>query len=258
MQPYLFSIASIPIPSFALFAGFGVLLAFAVAIILAGKNNLDVIEIISYGLFFTAAAWIGSIVYKLIFTFVKDPGGLFSGRFELGTLIRNSGTSIIGALIGAVLFSVIYLRKISLPFWTTLDITFTGIPLAQAFGRIGCFLGGCCYGRPTDLPWGVTLPGHAHAVHPTQLYEAVLNLGNFFILLTLFGRKSFNGRVFSQYLINYSVIRFFVEYWRGDDYRGFVWWGGSPWTSLSIPQAISLLGLTAGLLLWHSRRKKDR
>jgi len=233
----------------------GALLAFSLAICLSRKKKLDAVEFISYGIFLIVAFWLGSIIYKLVFGIIEDPGDFFAGPFRLKTLVIENGTSVVGGILGAILFSVIYLRKVSLPFWQTTDIAFMVIPLGQAIGRIGCFLAGCCYGRPTTLFWGVKFPRHLSPVHPTQLYEAALNFLNFVFLLRLHKKKKFEGQIFAFYLMYYSIIRFVVEYWRGDEYRGFLFIGSSPWTSLSIPQFMSIIGFGAGFIIWHYRRR---
>lgn len=256
MYPELFRIGSRSIPSFYIAVFVGALLAFLLAIYLSRKRKLDQIEFISYGIFLIISFWLGSIIYKLVLKTIQDPVGFLEGLFHLKTLVIESGTSVVGGILGAGLFSLIYLRRVELPFWPTLDIAFTVIPLGQAVGRVGCFLAGCCYGRPTDLFWGVKFPGHPSPVHPTQLYESGLNFLNFVFLIRLLKRQKFGGQNIAFYLMNYSIIRFVVEYWRGDDYRGFLITGSTPWASLSIPQFMCLIGFAAGFLIWLYRRRQ--
>ncbi len=256
MQPELFKIGSYVIPSFTAAVVAAALLALAVGLHLARKRGIDRLEILSYAIFFSLSFWLGSVLYRLFLTSLSSPDTIADNLFHLRTLIERSGTSVLGGILGAALFSWVYLKRVGLPFWGTLDIAFTAIPLAQSVGRIGCFLGGCCYGRPTDLPWGVMFPGHDHAVHPTQLYESALNLLNFVILYAVYRKKRFEGQVFALYFINYALIRFLIEFWRGDTFRGFVFRGSSPWTSLSIPQLVSLAGLAFGIVLYLRLKKQ--
>ncbi|MDH5203492.1 MAG: prolipoprotein diacylglyceryl transferase, partial [Nitrospirota bacterium] len=124
----------------------------------------------------------------------------------------------------------------------------------------GCFSAGCCYGKPVEgLPWAVTftdpesLARLGIPLHPTQLYESLGEFINFFILITLRRYKSFNGQLFFTYLLLYSVLRFIVEFFRGDVDRGLIA------SSISIPQGISILlflGAVVGLLVLKRKGSK--
>jgi phosphatidylglycerol:prolipoprotein diacylglycerol transferase len=258
VQPELLKFGTFVIPGFMAMVAIGAMLALGIGFHLARQRGLDRMELLSYSIFMALSFWLGAVLYRLFFTFLQSPQAVIENLFHLRVLIEKSGTSVVGGILGAALFSWLYLKRVGLPLWGTLDITFTAIPLAQAVGRIGCFLGGCCYGRPTDMFWGVTFPGHSHAVHPTQLYESFLNLLNFVVLLIVYRKRKFEGQVFSLYLINYALIRIVVEFWRGDTHRGFVIRGASPWTSLSIPQMMCLVILSLGVLVYLRRRKKSQ
>jgi phosphatidylglycerol:prolipoprotein diacylglycerol transferase len=135
--------------------------------------------------------------------------------------------------------------------------------LGHGIGRIGCFCAGCCYGLPTTLPWGVKFPflggrDHPYArvfVHPTQIYEAVLDLANFVVLLFLWRKRKFPGQVFSLYLINYGVIRFFLEYLRNDGGRGHLIRGAAPIASFTLPQLLSVIMVVAGIFVWRAKKR---
>ena len=117
---------------------------------------------------------------------------------------------------------MIYMRWKKLPLWKIADVLAPSIALGSVFGRIGCLLNGCCYGRACDLPWAISFPGGqslhqpATPVHPTEIYDALLNLALYFFLAWLFRRKKFDGQIFATYLICYASSRSFVEYFRGD------------------------------------------
>ena len=116
---------------------------------------------------------------------------------------------------------------------------------------MGCFAAGCCYGKPTDLPWGVTFTNSYSgslvgvpleiALHPTQLYSALGNLLLFTGLIWFYRRKRFDGQVFWLYALSYGVFRFIVEFWRGDP-RGTVFGG-----ALSTSQFVALIMITVAL-----------
>ena len=106
-------------------------------------------------------------------------------------------------------------------------MTVPGLAIAQGFGRIGCFLAGCCYGAKTDLPIGVVFPVNSLApagihLHPTQIYSSIFDfiLGIFLLYYSKKQRK--DGKILGMYLMVYSVGRFLVEFLRNDP-RGNVW-----------------------------------
>jgi len=155
------------------------------------------------------------------------------------------------------------MKHYKLPWWKTADACAPGIALGNFFGRQGCFAAGCCWGKPTTLPWGVQfsqlgheitgVPIHAH-LHPTQLYESFSMLAVFFFLLWLHKRKRFSGQVILSYALLYSIIRFLIELVR-DDPRGDIL-GLTTLTGLSTSQIISIvIGITAIALLIARRRR---
>jgi phosphatidylglycerol---prolipoprotein diacylglyceryl transferase len=179
----------------------------------------------------------------------------FAGR-PVGEIfaIWKGGLVFYGGLIGATAAGILYAWLKKLPLWKLADVVAPSIALGYVFGRIGCLLNGCCYGRACSLPWAIRFPeGHethpvgqaATPVHPTELYESLLNLGLFLGLAWLFRRKKFDGQVFGTYLVCYAVLRSFVETFRGDYPVHYL--GG--WATPA--QLVSLGILTAGVaLLW--------
>jgi phosphatidylglycerol:prolipoprotein diacylglycerol transferase len=140
-------------------------------------------------------------------------------------MIQHGGLVFYGGLIGACISSLIYLYWKKLPVWKIADIMAPSIALGSVFGRIGCLLNGCCYGRACSLPWAITFPpGHeTHPVgmpgipvHPTEIYDGLLNLILYAGLAWMFRHKKFDGQIFALYLIGYAVCRFIVEFFRGD------------------------------------------
>ncbi len=185
---------------------------------------------------------------------------------ELLSLARSGGVFQGGLLFGVV-FALWFFRRKKIPTWPTADIVVPALALGHGFGRIGCFFAGCCYGRACELPWAVTFHDeYAHdltgipigtALHPVQLYEALLNFLNFAVLYFALKRKTFPGQVFGLYIINYSVIRFFTEYFRGDHSdKAFLLQGSSPLLSLTMPQGFCILGGIAGITLLSILKKR--
>jgi phosphatidylglycerol:prolipoprotein diacylglycerol transferase len=168
-------------------------------------------------------------------------------------MIQRGGLVYYGGLIGACLAGIIYARWKKLPLWQMSDILAPSIALGYVFGRIGCLMNGCCYGRACNLPWAIQFPaGHPtypDRVHPTEIYESVLSLGLFFFLAWLFKRRKFNGQVFASYLVTYALLRSFVEMFRGDYPQRYV--GGLLTPAHLISVAILLVGIA---LFWFLPR----
>src|SRR5687767_7557929 len=220
-----------------------------------GKSRgLDANRVLDLGIYIIIAALIGAKLLLLIVDFDqfrRDPS-------EIWTLARSGGV-FYGGLILAVLVAFWYIAKHRLPFWTTCDVFAPGIALGHVTGRLGCLAAGCCYGRATDLPWGITFTNPLAAanvgtplgvsLHPTQIYEAgaeLLILG--VLLLTERRGRPFPGRTFWGYMFLYAVSRYIIENYRGDP-RGTVF--GIFSTSQFI--SVVLAPLSLAMLIWLSR-----
>jgi len=152
-------------------------------------------------------------------TLMKDP--LFpSAPWTEVFMVQRGGLVFYGGLIGATVSGMIYSRRKKIPLWKLGDILAPSIALGYVFGRIGCLLNGCCYGRVCDLPWAIHFPPehetYPNGVHPTQIYDSLLNLILYLALAWQFRRKKFDGQIFALYLMCYAVTRSIVETFRGD------------------------------------------
>ena len=168
--------------------------------------------------------------------------------------IYHGGIVFYGGLIGASLACVIYTQYRKLPLWRVADVLAPSIALGSVWGRFGCLMNGCCYGRPTDLPWAIHFPTDhptlGGPVHPTEIYDSLLNLVLYLILAWLFRRKKFDGQVFGCFLIGYAAFRSFVEQFRGD-YGPAHYLAGLLTPAQVVSIGIALAGVL--LLLWRSR-----
>jgi phosphatidylglycerol:prolipoprotein diacylglycerol transferase len=212
---------------------YGVLLAAAyllglqLALKRAKARNLDSTRVMDLGIYIIISALVGAKLLLLVTdfqTFKSNPG-------ELLNLLREGGV-FYGGLIVAVVVALWYIRRVGLPLWTTCDVFAPGIALGHVVGRFGCFFAGCCFGKPTSVPWAITFTDPFAAanvgtplnvpLHPTQLYEAGANFVILVFLLATeqFGRK-FAGRTFWLYMLLYAVSRYVIEFYRGDE-RGNV------------------------------------
>jgi phosphatidylglycerol:prolipoprotein diacylglycerol transferase len=168
-------------------------------------------------------------------------------------MVQHGGLVYYGGLIGASLACILYSAWKKLPLWRLADILAPSIALGYFFGRWGCLMNGCCYGRPTTMPWGIRFPvGHEtypNFVHPTEIYDSLLNLGLYVFLAWLYRRKKFDGQVFAIYLICYAVTRSFVEFYRGDYTPEHYLFGLTP--AQMVSGGTIIVGL---LLLWKLPR----
>lgn len=203
----------------------------------------------------------GVIGSKLLYWIVEIKKIIADPKFMLNTL--TSGFVIYGGLIGGVLAPFVYVTCIKKDtFMDKFDIAVASVALAQAFGRVGCFLAGCCYGKPIpDGAWysfiGVTFPETAFTeapagvlLIPTQLISSGLNLLNFIFLTLYASHERFRGETSCLYIVFYAVGRFFIEYLRGDAARGTV-------GALSTSQFISIIIFVFGVVLWLFLLKKN-
>src|SRR6476620_11231730 len=198
---------------------YGVLLAAAylcglkLAMVRAKARGLDANRVLDLGIYIIISALIGA---KLLLLFT-DVEMFYENPRELLTLARSGGV-FYGGLILAVVVALIYIRRIGLPLWTTTDVFAPGIAIGHVVGRFGCFFAGCCYGRPTTLPWAITFTSPFAAanvgtplnipLHPTQLYEAGAELLILVILLATESRgRRFAGRTFWLYMLMYAISR---------------------------------------------------
>ncbi len=165
------------------------------------------------------------------------------GDCLLALKIWRGGLTYYGGFIFAAAFGMFYIKRHDLPRWKVVDLAGLGLPLGLFWGRMGCFLNGCCFGKATDGALGLVFPrGGAllpHPVHPTQLYSALINLVIFFIcFFVIRPRKRFDGAVFWWFVILYTVSRSALELLRDDD-RGVIWGWLSTSQLISIPLIVA-------------------
>jgi phosphatidylglycerol:prolipoprotein diacylglycerol transferase len=264
MFPILIKIGPLTIHSYGFMMALGVGLG-VWFIYVQGKNQgLNAVKLLDATFYILIISLIGAKLTLLAGNFsyyVKNPRELL--------WIARTGGVFQGGLVFGFIFALWYLHKQRIPTWKVADIAGAALALGHGFGRIGCFLAGCCYGRECSLPWRATFHSEYanrltgiplnNPLHPVQLYESALNFLNFFILFLVLRKKTFDGQVFSLYVVNYSIIRFFTEFFRGDHPdKAFLFKGPSPLLSLSYPQLFCILGLAAGLLLIRIFKKRQR
>src|SRR5690606_8880439 len=200
------------------------------------------------------APWIiiGAVVGARVLYVISYWDEQFAGKPISAVFNMRTGLVFYGGLIGSSLGTILYCWKNKIHLSRMADVMAPSIALGHAFGRVGCFMTGCCYGKPCDLPWAVHFPEDHYTkgigVHPTQLYESALNLMFYAGLAWIYRRRKFDGQVFAIYLIGYAVIRTVTEMFRGDYTQYYL--GG-----IATPgQTVSIIILAAGLALWWKQR----
>lgn len=255
MHPELFSFGPVTLYSYGVLLAASYLLGLQLARRRAAARGLDPGRILDLGIYIIIAALVGAKLLLFIVdfdTFHQSPGEMLS--------LARAGGVFYGGLLAAVGVAFWYMWRHDLPFWTTCDVFAPGIALGHVTGRLGCLAAGCCYGKPTDVPWAIifTDPKALANVgtplniplHPTQIYEAGAELLILGLLLFIEGRRKGGrpGQTFWLYMLLYAITRFIIEFYRGDP-RGMV-------GMFSTSQFISLvLGpLSLAMLFWVSRR----
>lgn len=254
MYPRLIELGPITLHTYGVLLASAYLVSIGVAARLAASEKISSKRVWDLGFIIILSAIAGAkllLVLTDLEGYVSQPSRFLSFEFW------QAGGVYYGGFLGAIAGTAIYIRRSpDLQFWKVADAAAPAVALGQSIGRLGCFAAGCDYGKPADLPWAVTFTSeYAHRfigvpinvpLHPAQLYES---FAAFLIFLLLFwfyrARRAFTGQVFALYLVFYGMARFFLEFYRGDADRGFVFGG-----ALSTSQFISLLIVPAGVALY--------
>ncbi|HAS89051.1 MAG TPA: prolipoprotein diacylglyceryl transferase [Desulfovibrio sp.] len=250
MNPILFNIGSINVYAYSVYLTAGCLLGMGWAMRAARLWELDyklapITGIISVGC--------GVIGARAVYVSLYPQE--FAGNLLKIFYVWEGGLVFSGAIIFGSLAGLLYLRSKQQPILDWLDCFAPGIALGQTVGRIGCFFAGCCYGKPTDLPWGVTfrntdsLAPLFQSLHPTQLYHSLAGLVTFLILLIAGNHIQTEGRITGLFLILFSAFRFIIEFFRAD-YRGEL-------GPLSMTQCITLVFFAIGIYLLSIYKKRS-
>lgn len=232
MKIDLFTIGKLTVHGYGLMIGIGILCCVFMAYYRAPKKGLVADAIMDLAIYGVIAGFIGA---KLLFIIVEFKEFLQNPLQLLG----SNGFVVYGGIIAGVIAAIFYCRKKGYHFMEYFDLAAPSIAMAQGFGRIGCFLAGCCYGRPTESFLGVVFPENSMApsgikLLPTQLFSSA---GDFLIMavLLLYSRKAKKpGDVGILYMFLYGIGRFCIEFLRIDDRGGIGIFSTSQWISIGI------------------------
>ncbi len=252
MHPLLFEIFGLKIYSYGVLVALAFLAGFALIGYRAKQAGERVDDYLEAIVWFIIAGIGGARLFYFIWfpeVFLKDP---------IGSMFSQGGLVWYGGLIGAFAAMWIYARIKKIRLFRFGDIVAPAAAMGLAIGRIGCLLAGCCYGAPCDLPWAIQYPHshetHGFPVHPAPLYETVLMLLAMGILLKMDAKKPFEGFTTWWFFIFAGIVRFSLEFIRGDK---LIW---SQNFQLSASQWVSVFGILLGtvMLLWLSSRNKTK
>lgn len=243
MYPTLFTIFGKDVPTYGICIMVGIILCILTLYFLIKKNDMPVSVFDTYltaGLVAICIGFFFALLYQSVYNCQQ------TGRFEWG------GMTFMGGLIGGVVVFVAYLflfiknKKTKQAFWDIADFAVPCIFIAHAFGRIGCYFAGCCYGAVTENEfWGVVFPMDAATGtlrYPTQIFEAAFLFVMFVITALIALNRKKRGYLLSVYLLSYGVWRFFIEYLRGDNRGGVVG------AALSPSQIQSIVFVVVGII----------
>lgn len=246
MKNDLFSIGPVTVHGYGLMIGIGVLCCIYMGMYRAKRNDMKEDTILDIAIIGLTAGFLGA---KLLFLIVEWKALLADPLSVIG----SEGFVVYGGIIAGVISAIVYCRRKGLVFLEYFDLLSPSIALAQGFGRIGCFLAGCCYGRETDSFLGVVFPEGSFApagvkLLPTQLFSSAGDFAIMFILLWHYKRRKRIGDTGFLYMLLYGIGRFLIEFLRNDN-RGGV-------GMLSTSQFISVFIVAAAVALLLFNRKK--
>lgn len=259
MLPTIY-IFSIEVNTYGICSAIGILLMGLVACLLSKKRDIPFEETLIGTIFSLIGALIGAhLLFGITNTkyIINTFSDFINSKSDFSQLLNDlalcfGGMVFYGGLLGAFAFGAIYCKIRKLNIGDFSDCFAPAVPLFHVFGRIGCFLSGCCYGIESDFGFTATdsIVESCNNVNrfPVQLLESSLNLIIFFILLILFRKGILKRALIFMYLLLYSVVRFFDEFLRADTYRGI-------WLGLSTSQWISLVLFVISLIILIKYRK---
>jgi len=243
LYPVLLQFGPFTVTSYGFMVALGIA-AGLVVVLRAGKHRgMDTDTLLDLALYMIVAGVIGSRAAYVFLEWEKygtEPWAMLR--------VWDGGLSFFGALALCLVVVIWFTRRRDLRLTRVGDLLALGVAVGYPFGRIGCFLNGCCYGLPTDHVFGVTFPFDEVVRHPTQLYSAGAGVLIFLLLWILSRKKSFDGFLMWVFLILYGVYRFVIDFWRVSPPAGI--------DALTVGQLVSLAVVTvSGLALYFTWRR---
>jgi phosphatidylglycerol---prolipoprotein diacylglyceryl transferase len=252
MLPILFRLGPLTIYTYGVLVAVGVIGALLYARRQAPRAGLNPERVWNLGIYMMLVALILAKIWLVVTAwdyYKANPREIFS----IQTI--QSGGTFYGGIIGAIVTIVLYTYFQKMPLLPVLDTFAAAVPLGHAIGRLGCFAAGCCFGKPTALPWGVRFTNQSAEqlagtplgipLHPTQLYEAAAEFFSFLLLVWMGRRQRFAGQIIGAYFMLYGLERGVIEFFRGDPGRTMMFHD-----TVSLMQIVSFLLVLAGAFFW--------
>lgn len=216
MFPTLLKIGPLGLHSYGLMLALAFILGIWLVQRKAAGLGITKDQVADLGLLILAAAIAGSRIF-----YVATHWSDYRSVPLTALAVWDGGLTFYGGVMAALPASYLYVRAKKLPYWRLADLAAPAFALGLGLGRIGCFLSGCCFGKPSDLPWALRFPPHSFAgyvfdcpLHPTQLYESLFGFACFGLLIWLSRRKHFPGFLMCLFIGLYGAWRLVIDLWR--------------------------------------------
>jgi len=267
VHPNLFKIGPLEIHSYGLMLAISFLLGILLAMYRAKRQNIEPDRIMDISVVIVISAILGSRFLYVIFHLEEFRGHWLDmiNPFQSSGQIGIAGLTMLGGLLAALLFSLLYMKWKKLPILKITDILAPSMGLGIFLTRIGCFLNGCCYGTPTQSACGIIFPSSGAAgyhftnvpIHPAQLYAAFYGLVILLALLFIERWKKFDGFLLYCFLGLYGLSRLIVDFYRYYEESMVIFRLGN--LSISLNQGISIFMFLAGslLIIYNLRKLKS-
>ncbi len=210
MYPVICKIGPFSIYSYGLMLVVAFAVSSTLARLQAKKQNINPDIIFN----FSFVVFISGIIGARILYIIQNLSYYLKNPLET-IMLQQGGLSWFGGLVFGLVSGIMYLKKKNLSVYKILDLIIPFVALAGGIGRIGCLLNGCCFGRVSKF--GIYFAVHNSILIPTQIYSSLSLIFIFIILRFLQERPHKEGAIFFAYLLFYSIKRFFIEFWRGDN-----------------------------------------
>ena len=249
MFPTIIKIGPFALRSYGLMVALGLFAALQYAVYKAKAKGIAENRMLDIVLYAVVAGLVGARLAYVLTNF-----GFYSRNISDIFKIWEGGLVFYGGFAAGLATIIVYIRlNPVINFWEIADILAPALSLGHVFGRLGCLLAGCCYGRPSTLPWAVkfsnaeSLAPKGVCLHPTQIYEALGNLAIFLVLDRLNKTGHKRGQTVLAYMVMYGVMRYIMEFFRGDDRGPMFFW-------FSQGQAVSLALIAVAAVLFLLKR----
>jgi len=217
MFPDVFSWGVLHVRSYGLMLAIAFLVGTWLGLKEARRLRLDPDHLVTVVLVTLVSSVIGA---RLLY--VIEHIGEFQGQWGSMLAVWQGGLTLYGGVVAGTLAALLTARRLGMPMWSVADALTPAVALGTMFGRIGCFLNGCCYGRPTHMPWGVVSPPDSFAglefgetpIHPAQLYNALFGLVLFIVLWKLRTRVRVPGTLFWSFIVAFALGRIVLDFFR--------------------------------------------